>query len=479
MKPRRVPVEGGNVLVCALCTILVVSMIGAGVLLNCTTRFNVASNQVRGWKEALQAAEAGGDIAYAEVRKTVLDPSHAFSGWGNSAGVRTNSDVTFGSNLTTKSRVDVFYYDSLNGNPWYRIRSKGTAFVRGLKRTGMDDRMLSGVRGDSLLRKIDFNYDHFVAAYGPNGDGTGKTLTPVDKPQISRRIEQISAPITPFEAAIKCSGTFYGLGDAALIDSFDSRNGVYYFAANKPNDPHYNDARSGNVEIASAVATVRGWIYGDVATNGGTIVRSQYITGTIDNNVPFTIPPFYLPTYLPLPQASPAAVSSTTAITPPAAGTEANPTVYLLSTLSGHLDINPYEAQKTYVAVHVTGDVTGEIDIKPLVKARIFVDGNIDLKARDIVNESGVAANLQFYSISPTNPNTQQHINLNPPGGYAATFYAPSADFTMNGNPDIIGAIVCKTFYGNGNTSWHYDRELGAEGDAVDYRITSYVEDVR
>jgi hypothetical protein len=49
----------------------------------------------------------------------------------------------------------------------------------------------------------------------------------------------------------------------------------------------------------------------------------------------------------------------------------------------------------------------------------------------------------------------------------------------LNGNPDLIGAIVCKTFYGNGNTSWHYDRALDNEGDAVDYRIASYVEDIR
>jgi hypothetical protein len=49
----------------------------------------------------------------------------------------------------------------------------------------------------------------------------------------------------------------------------------------------------------------------------------------------------------------------------------------------------------------------------------------------------------------------------------------------MNGNPDVIGAIVCKTFYGNGNTSWHYDRALDSMGDAVDYRVASYVEDTR
>ena len=479
MKPGARGSESGNVLLCALCTVMIVSFIGGSVLLNCATRFNVASTQVRGWKEALNAAEAGGDIAYAEVRKTVLDPTHAFTGWTYSGGVHSSAPVTFGSNLQTTSTVDLFYNDTFNGNPWYRIRSKGTAPVRGLKRSGMDDRMRTGSRGDSLLRKVDFNFDHFIAAYGPNGDGNGKAIVGVTQPQISRRIEQICAPITPFEAAIKCIGTFYGLGDAALIDSYDSRNGVYRFAANTPSDPNYGDSRSGNVEINSAVATIRGWVYGDVATNGGTIVRSQYISGTIDNNVPFSVDRYYLPADLPLPQASPSTVTSSVVITPPAAGTEANPTVYLLSTLSGSLTINSFGSEKTYVAIHVTGDVTGSVDIKPLVKAKIFIDGNMDIKGRDAVNESGVAANLQYYMIPPSNPNTLQHLNINPPGNFAAVFYAPSADLSINGNPDLTGAVVCKTFYANGNVTWHYDRELGMEGDAVDYRITSYVEDTR
>src|SRR5947207_1230256 len=480
MKTARKAGEFGNVLLCTLCTILVVSLIGGSVLLNCTTRFNVSSNQVRGWKEALQAAEAGGDVAYNEIRKTVLDPSNAFVGWTNSGTTYTNSAITLGTDsMTTNSTVDIFYYDVFTGNPWYRMRTKGTAPIRGLRRTGMDERMITGARGDSILRKIDFNYDHFIATYGANGDGVGKTLVPVPQPQVTRRIEQIAGAITPFEAAIKCIGTFYGLGDAALIDSYDSRNGLYHFAANNPLDPVYGDSRSGNVEIDTAVATVRGWVYGDVATNGGSIVRSQYITGTIDNNVPFSVPPFYLPRYLPLPQPSPTTVVNTVSITPPAAGSAANPTFYLLSSLSAPLTVNSFGTQKTYVAIHVTNNITGSIDIKPQVQLKVFVDGSMDVKGRDIINESGIAANLQYYAISPPDPATPQHININPPGNFAAVFYAPGADLTINGNPDLTGATVCKTFYANGNVTWHYDRELGQEGDAVDYRIASYVEDIR
>src|SRR6266513_2978454 len=105
--------ERGNVLLCVLCTILVVSIIGGNVLLNCMTRYNAAASQVRRWKESLDAAETGGDIAYAEVRKTIVDPSHAFSAsdWNDVGGVYTpKSSVTYGrDSLSTSSRVDAFY----------------------------------------------------------------------------------------------------------------------------------------------------------------------------------------------------------------------------------------------------------------------------------------------------------------------------------------------------------------------------------
>jgi len=220
-------------------------------------------------------------------------------------------------------------------------------------------------------------------------------------------------------------------------------------------------------------------LYGNLATNGGTIVRSNQITGTIDNNVPFTLPPFKMPTDLPLPQNSPNRANGNTTINPPAAGTPQSPNFYLFSSFNGNLTVNPYGSTMTYVAIHTTSDITGTIDVKPNVHLVIYFDGNVNIKARDLNNETGLAGNLQLYGISPTDPSVNQTINISPPGNFAATIYAPSAAYTMNGNPDITGALVCKTFYGNGNTSWHYDRQLNHEGDAVDYRIISYVEDTR
>jgi hypothetical protein len=435
--------ERGNVLLCVLCTILVVSLIGANVLYNSVTRFNVASSQVRAWKESLYAAEAGGDLAYAEIRKTILSPSQAFSGWTYSGGTYSDSPLTFGhDNLKTSATAGVFYND-FNGNGWYRVRAKGTAPILGLKRVTMDDRMSVGTRGDSLLRKIDFNYDHFIATYGPNGDGTNKALVSVSSPQITRRIELISAPMTPFEAAIKAGGTFYGLGSAAYVDSFRSSTGPYdSTVVNNPSDPRYVDARSGTVEINSSVATIMGSIYGNVYTNGGTVTKNTAsISGIIDNNVPFSLPPFVMPdvsdwSYIP----NPTAVGGNTTITPPAAGSAASPNYYLLSSFStnGVLTVNPYVSngspQETYVAIHVTGDIgsnSGQgatINIPAHVHLQVYFDGNFGAKAQNIVNTSGYAGNLQFYAISPTDPTVQQTINLNSGGrsleGFVGFFFA-------------------------------------------------------
>ena len=499
MKLRKQPFQEGNVLICALCTILVISLIGANVLQNSTTRFNVASSQVRSWKEALFAAETGGDIGYAEVRKTVLDPSHAFEGWTTAGLQRTSPVVTFGDNdLTTSTVVDVFYNDPATGNPWYRSRTRGTAPVKGLRRTGMDDRMDANTKGDSLLRKIDFITDHFIATYGPNGDGVDQAIVPVASPQITRRIEQISAPITPFGAAIRANGIFYGLGSAAYVDSYRSTNGAYDSSVkDNPSHPHFGDARSGTVEINTAIATIQGSIYGNVYTNGGTVTKkTTNITGVIDNNVPFSLVPLEMPNtstwnYV----ASPNAVNGNTTITPAAPGSATNPNYYLITSFAnnGNLTVTPAivagTPQETYVNLHVTDNIGNSTSSSPSITVpahvhlKIYFDGNLQTKAQNIINTSGYAGNLQFYGISPTDPSVQQTIDLNSGGGstagFSAVFYAPTANFTLNGAPDITGAIVCKNFYANGNIHWHYDRLLDNEGVAVDYRIVSYVEDTR
>ena len=463
MQTKRNTKETGNVLLCVLGAILIVSLIGASVLRNSTTRLNASSNQVRAWKEALSAAETGGDIGFAELRTHVgSDPSTWWAGWtpsGTGHGY-VSPETTFGSsNLRAQTVVETGYFDvsgnfhlgsnpDTNANNWYRLRSKGTAPLPNLKRTGMDDALTNDGHkhfapigstamqditargnGDSLLRKIDFQYDHFVATYGPNGDGLNKALVAASyAPSISRRIEQIVTPVTPFfDAAIKAAGSFYGLGSAAYIDSYDSRNGPYDpTVKTNPASPYYKDSRHGSVEINSATATIKGTIYGDVATNGGNVTgKTANVTGTIDNNVPFTLVDYQMPStstwaYQPLPTN----VTSTKTLAPPSAGTSDAPIYYVFTSIGGALTVNPAVVSgnpvDTYVAIRVTGDISGGnagITVNPKVHLKIYFDGNISVKNNNLVNQNPsfanpYAGNLQFYGISPP-AGTTQTINLN------------------------------------------------------------------
>jgi hypothetical protein len=147
-----------------------------------------------------------------------------------------------------------------------------------------------------------------------------------------------------------------------------------------------------------------------------------------------------------------------------------------------------------------TGDV-GNITIGAGVNAKIYFTGSLNVKARDLVNNNvdgaiGVymlnadgsvspsndysrAGHLQFYGISPTDGSTQS-IAIAPPGDVYATIYAPSANISLTGNPDWFGAVLARSFTGNGNTGFHYDKELAKLfGPVIDYQIASYIEDVR
>jgi hypothetical protein len=522
MKRNQERQESGATLIAVLATILIVSLIAANVLINCATRYNATSKQVKAWKESLYAAEAGGDIGYEECRKAVTPGSEftVAAGWTNSAtNTWTKTPAAFGlsNSLSTIVTVDKFWTDPVSGNPGYRIRATGTAKLMGLPRTGMDDRMSQTARGDSLLRKIDFQIDHFLSTFG-YGDalpsaapsaGNGKNAVSVSYPQISRRVELIAVPVEPFDGALKCLSDFSGPGSAGIVDSYDSKNGTYpgNSVASNPASPYYADARNGNVSVNTPNFSQGGYIYGDVTTNGGNLTNpSAHISGTIDNAVSFTAPD--------VKQPSPTYKSGTpNPIVPSAtAANPATPDWYLYPSFNGKtinaLNDGAGHPVETYVNVVVTGDV-GDVAIAKGVNAKIWFAGNMDVKARDLDNNNvdgpasgtykattfnvttGVptayaptdnysrAGHMQFNGISPVGGGSQT-IHIAPPGDFWATFYAPDADFTVNGNPEMYGAIVCKSYSGNGNTGFHFDKALwGKAGPPVEYRLASYVEDIR
>src|SRR6476469_2388530 len=239
----------GNVLLCALCTIVIVSFIGASVLINCTWHYNITAKQLKGWKEALYAAEAGGDAGFDEVRKA-RDPTNLpfiADGWTTApspaptpgpAWTKTISGFGQGANLSTTVTIDKLT-DSTGTipsiTPYCRLRAIGTARLYGLPRVGLSDQFFTGTSnfvansasrgvGDTLLRKIDFKHDHFKATYG-DGDGHNPSLSTVTFPQITRRIELVAIPkYFVFGGAMRVVNLFDGPGSAGFLDSYNSKN---------------------------------------------------------------------------------------------------------------------------------------------------------------------------------------------------------------------------------------------------------------
>lgn len=616
--------EKGTTLMIAMCTIGVLSLVAAGVLVNTTARYNAAYSSVKGWKEALYAAEAGADAAFAEVRQNGLDSTKGFSSsaWDTTLALpapqpndwsfgysTTHPAITFGSNGNLSARVTVDKFGSLTGNaaaPYYRIRSVGTAQVLGLKRVGMDDAMTSGGThfgtgtaargdGDSLLRKIDYNIDHFISTYGfgdalpstgattSNGKGSVEVNDP-NRPQVSRRVELVAVPLMPIEGAVKTNGGAYNF---PYIDSYNSANGIYPGAncaktGSGCSAQQYADSRNGNVVDGSS--SFNGTVYGDVTTNGSnakTMGTGGSVSGVVDNNVAIAPIPNWPEPAGPFPPAT----SAPSSLTPPAreiAPTGNNPVdsrqqreFYYHYTSLGNITINPAPALdstglnggvvETTIHIKVDGDVTANtITVGKGVFAKIYFYANVSGKANTYDNSNveplagnGVmvprtatvtlssssttmtSSNVTFtssdvgkqvrgvgipsgttiasfvnsstvtLSTTPLYNGTQNNVTL---GGYAPStstsaadhfwmigegtnqsivlgsgqpqtnyvvWYAPNATFSVNGNPDFVGAFVVKSISGTGNNTLHFDKALLTAGKPLDYRVASYVEDVR
>lgn len=97
---------------------------------------------------------------------------------------------------------------------------------------------------------------------------------------------------------------------------------------------------------------------------------------------------------------------------------------------------------------------------------------NSQLDGQGVVNPSGFATNCIVYG-----KNNCNQIEINGGSAFIGYVYAPYADVTLNGNSDIIGAMVGDTFQINGNMKFHYDESLGGpqSGSSI-YRILAWRE---
>src|SRR5205085_961799 len=263
----------GSVLVWTVLVIAILSLIAVETLRLVTIKYQNAL-QTSTWQEALLAAESGIDLGIVELRKALYPaPNHAWEGWNNTPG---NGVVSYGlttipnaglagTPMTIEVNVDApsSFIDPGNGWQYYRIRTVGTMPITGLAR-------VSDNKQDGRLRKLSLRWERF----------TNGILTPhaISAPQVSRRTEAIVRPVSSFNQAIMSVGTIDLTNQNIVVDSYDSTDPT------KSTNSLYDVAkRQENGDIATdgdLIEAGNAHIYGDVATNSGTVSGAANVTGT-------------------------------------------------------------------------------------------------------------------------------------------------------------------------------------------------------
>ena len=454
----------------------------SGVVMSVLGNRHRLAFQTASWQEALLAAESGVDLAVAELRTSLYDPTAAFGTWARDDG--TTGGPTSGTTSTTTNvmlrtgeggqrswaRIEVAAPAELRdarGTQWYRVRSIGYAEVPGT-------RAISGDPLDVGLRKLDFYKDH-------------RTAQTIASPQASRLIEAIVKPVGAFRLAL--------LGDKRIdmsnlnivVDSYDSRystkstNGFYDVAKRQSN---------GDIATNGTVIDVgNAHIYGDASTNNGSVLRSDNVTGQIRNDFYQEFFKVTRPTMTPT-AGTPSTVTSTTSV----AASAGDPTMVILSqiNLSGTNTFHITGASNgsaTYAQILVNGDARlsgqAQIILDPGVKVRMFVVGDADLTGQGVANPNDPLS-FQLYGVERL-PDalggvSTGNIKIAGNGGFRGAAYAPNYNITMVGggtSDSIFGAMVGRTITMTGVQSIHYDEAMGEGGLVADYRVISWFEDTK
>jgi hypothetical protein len=375
--------------------------------------------------------------------------------------------------MTIEANVDApaSLIDPANGWQYYRIRTVGTIPITGPARAADNPQ-------DTKLRRLSLRFDRF----------TNGILSPhlINSPQVSRRIEAVVRPVSAFDQAIMSVGVVDLTNQNIVVDSYDSSdptkstNGLYDVAKRQENGDVATDGQlidAGNAQI-----------FGDVATNAGTVSGAANITGVERTDFYQEPIPVGAPSWSSW-NTSVSTVNSTTTITASATqGSAASRYVLSGISLSGGKTLTiagNADGSQTYVEIYVTGDIsvsgTGQIVVQPGVTATIYFAGNVDITGNGVLNSNNQPDDLLLYGIQPAN-GSSEHVNFGGNSQITASIYAPGHDVTVNGsgtNGHVYGSIVGKTVTMTGVSNLHYDERLGSKGMIYNYKIVSWFEDNR
>lgn len=118
-------------------------------------------------------------------------------------------------------------------------------------------------------------------------------------------------------------------------------------------------------------------------------------------------------------------------------------------------------------------DVTGNASIILEEKSSltVYVEGDLKIAGNGIANP-----NVRPQTCRIIGTGAAQVIQVAGNGDLKAVVYAPNAAVTLNGNGDIMGAVVGRSVTLTGNAMFHYDESLAREGDNTPFKVVRWRE---
>jgi hypothetical protein len=121
-------------------------------------------------------------------------------------------------------------------------------------------------------------------------------------------------------------------------------------------------------------------------------------------------------------------------------------------------------------AVRLTGGDVLSIDLGSSLT--IYTAADLRFNGNGITNPNNQATSLQIYGTGTTS----QQIDIGGGPELTAVVYAPTADITIRGNPNVMGSIVGNNITVTGDASFHYDESLANWGGINPYGIIKWRE---
>lgn len=123
-------------------------------------------------------------------------------------------------------------------------------------------------------------------------------------------------------------------------------------------------------------------------------------------------------------------------------------------------------------AISLTG--TKGITLAPGATLSIYTEGNVKLGGNGLLNPSDEPVSVQIWGTN-TSP-MGQDIQIAGNGALKAIVYAPNGSVKINGNGDVMGAVVGREVDLTGNAAFHYDESLANWGVNTPYGVVKWRE---